>query len=306
LIGREKLPEFQAARALGRPISRRIGGRGSEKEREDAMSDSVFMADLTWVEYQRRIEEADAIVLLPVGAVEQHGWHLPLGCDFMLANEMCRRIALEVGGVVAPPVSYGYKSQIRTGGGNHYCGTTSLDGQNLSMMVRDVVKEFARHGAKKIAVIDGHYENEWFLTEGLHLATRELRADGVDDVKILKMRYCERIKQETLEEFFPNGFPGLDLEHAAVLETSLMLYLFPDLVHMDKLPDDVPAEFPPYDLYPPNPDWVPPSGALSVAEGSSAEIGRRLTEESVELCVSALRREFRAEGETTIRVASGA
>jgi creatinine amidohydrolase len=268
------------------------------------MTDSVFMADLTWVEYQRRLQEEDAIVLVPVGAVEQHGWHLPLGCDFMLADEMCRRIAERVGGVVAPPFQYGYKSQIRTGGGNHYCGTTSLDGQTLMAMIGDVVKEIARHGAKKIAVIDGHYENEWFLTEGLHLAIRELEAAGVSDVRVLKMRYCERIKQETLDEFFPHGFPGLDLEHAAVLETSLMLYLFPHLVHMDKLPDDGPAEFPPYDLYPPNPDWVPPSGALSVAEGSSAEIGRRLTEECVELCVDALTQEFRSEREASVRVAS--
>jgi len=268
------------------------------------MTDSVFMADLTWVEYQRRLREEDAIVLLPVGAVEQHGWHLPLGCDYMLAGEMCRRIAERVGGVVAPPLSYGYKSQIRTGGGNHYCGTTSLDGQTLSTVVRDVVKEIARHGAKKIAVIDGHYENEWFLTEGLHLATRELQAADISDVKVLKMRYCERIDPATLDEVFPDGFPGLDLEHAAVLETSLMLYLFPHLVHMDKLPDDGPAEFPPYDLYPPNPDWVPPSGALSVAQGSSAEIGRRLTEESVELCVNALTREFRSAGQAAVRVAS--
>ena len=268
------------------------------------MSRSVMMSELSWPEYKRRIEQEDAIILLPVGAVEQHGYHLPLGTDWMMATEMSRRAAERVGGIVAPPIMYAYKSQVRSGGGNHFCGTTSLDGQTLMAMVGDVVKELARHGAKKIAVIDGHYENEWFLTEGLHLAIRELEAAGVNDVRVLKMRYCERLKQETLDELFPHGFPGLDLEHAALLETSLMLYLFPHLVHMDRLPDDGPAEFPPYDLYPPNPDWVPPSGALSVAEGSSAEIGRRLTEECVELCVNALTQEFRAEGEASVRVAS--
>ena len=93
------------------------------------MSRSVMMSDLSWPEYKRRLEEEDAIILLPVGAVEQHGYHLPLGTDWIMATEMSRRAAERVGGIVAPPVMYAYKSQIRSGGGNHFCGTTSLDGR---------------------------------------------------------------------------------------------------------------------------------------------------------------------------------
>ena len=180
---------------------------------------------------------------------------------------MSRRAAERVGGIVAPPVMYAYKSQIRSGGGNHYCGTTSLDGASLIEMVRDVLKEFARHGARKIAVIDGHYENEFFLTEACDLAVRDLRYDGVTDVRILKMRYCEEISDEVLAIAYPDGYPGLALEHGAVLETSMMLYLFPHLVDVSKISDDPPADFPPYDLYPGNPDWVPPSGCLAPAHG---------------------------------------
>ena len=161
------------------------GGRSREPERgltkrqgDEAMTRSVMMSELCWSEYKRRLEEEDAIVLLPVGAVEQHGHHLPLGTDWMMATEMSRRAAERVGGIVAPPVSYAYKSQVRTGGGNHYCGTTSLDGNSLINMVRDVLKEFARHGARKVAVIDGHYENEFFLTEACDLALRDLRYDA--------------------------------------------------------------------------------------------------------------------------------
>ena len=47
------------------------------------MSRSVMMSDLSWPEYKRRLEEEDAIILLPVGAVEQHGYHLPLGTDWI-------------------------------------------------------------------------------------------------------------------------------------------------------------------------------------------------------------------------------
>ena len=68
------------------------------------MSESVMMSELSWPEYKRRIEEEDAIILLPVGAVEQHGYHLPLGTDWIMATEMSRRAAERVGGIVAPPV----------------------------------------------------------------------------------------------------------------------------------------------------------------------------------------------------------
>ena len=60
----------------------------------------------------------------------------------------------------------------------------------------------------------------------------------------------------------------------------MMIYLFPHLVDESRISDDPPAGFPPYDLYPGNPDWVPPSGCLSPAHGSSAEIGELLVTDS--------------------------
>jgi creatinine amidohydrolase len=269
------------------------------------MTRAVFMSEIPWVEYQRRVQEENAIVLLPVGACEQHGPHLPLGTDAILATEMTRRAAERVGGIVAPTIGYGYKSQPRTGGGNHFCGTTSLDGASLSMTVRDLLKEFARHGARKLAVIDGHFENQMFLTEGVDLAVRDLRYDGVTDVRILKMRYCETIRSETLQRIFPHGFPGLDLEHAGVLETSMMLYLFPHLVSMETVPADAPAIPPPYDVYPTDTSWIPPSGVLSPAKASTAEIGRVLVDEFVDLVVGSLEAEFRPGAAKPARQAAG-
>ncbi|MGH7264142.1 MAG: creatininase [Candidatus Rokuibacteriota bacterium] len=268
------------------------------------MTRSVFLSELSWVEYRRRLAEEDAIVMLPVGACEQHGPHLPLGTDAILATEMTRRAAERVAGIVAPTLSYGYKSQPRTGGGNHFCGTTSLDGGSLCLVVRDVLKELARHGARKLAVIDGHYENQMFLTEGADLAVRELRYDGVTDVRILKMRYCEAIRPETLARVFPHGFAGLDLEHAGVLETSMMLHLFPQLVQMEEVPADPPAAPPPYDVYPTDASWIPASGVLSPAGASTAESGRLLVEEFVELVVASLEAAFRTPAARPARRAS--
>ena len=267
---------------------------------------SVLMAEISWVEYERRLREEDAIVLVPVGAVEQHGPHMPLGTDAILAGEMSRRAAERVGGIVAPTLSYGYKSQPRTGGGDYFPCSTGLDGDNLSRLLCDVLAELGRTGATKLAVIDGHYENQFFLTEGSEQAIRRLRAQGIDNVQILKMRYPEEVKPETLdylEQFYPNGYPGLDLEHGGIMETSIMLYLFPHLVNMDKVPSDPPADFPPYDLYPhAAADWVPPSGVLTPATKSSAEIGKLLVDEFVDLVTGALEATFRSSAADSKRL----
>ena len=269
------------------------------------MRRTVFMAEMSWMEYRERVVTEGAVVLVPAGALEQHGPHLPLGTDAILATEMSRRVAERVDAVVAPALTYGYKSQPRTGGGNHFCGTTSLDGETLSSTVRDLIREFARHGARRIAFIDGHYENQMFLTEGIDLAIRDARMAGHEDLRVLKMRYCETIRPETLARIYPHGFPGLDLEHAGVLETALMLHLFPDRVDMGQVPNDPPAAPPSYDVYPTDTSWIPPTGVLSPAKNATAEIGRLLTEESVELVVGSLETAFglagtRATGRRTV------
>lgn len=266
---------------------------------------SVMMSDLTWDEYQRRLREEDAIVLLPVGAVEQHGYHLPLGTDWMMATYMARRAAENVGGVVAAPVAYGYRSQIRTGGGPHRCGTTNLDGATLISLVKDVLKELVRHGARKLAVIDGHFENRFYLDEACYLAIRELEQSGTGDARILKMIYAERIKPETLERVYAGTqYPGLDLEHGGILETAMMLYTHPEHVRMDRIAEEPLPDFPPYDLFPPNPDWVPASGALSGGKAATAAIGKLLVEEFVELVSGSLAREFRPSDAPAGRVVS--
>jgi creatinine amidohydrolase len=70
---------------------------------------------------------------------------------------------------------------------------------------------------------------------------------------------------------FPDGFPGFALEHAALIETSLMLRMHSSPVHMERLPDDGPAVFPCYDRYPQDGKSVPPSGVLSSAKGGDAK-----------------------------------
>jgi creatinine amidohydrolase len=249
----------------------------------------TLMNRLTWVEYAGRVREDKAPVFLPVGALEQHGPHLPLGTDAILSAAVAQGVAAETSGLVAPALAYGYKSQPKCGGGQHFPGTTSLDAMTLAHTVRDTVREFARHGVEKLVIVNGHYENQWFLIEGIDLAMREL---GKTPLTIMRLEYWDFFTPPTLAKAFPGGFPGYALEHAAVLETSMMLHYHPELVSLDRIPNDPPADFPPYDIYPTRTEWVPPSGVLSSAKSATKEKGTAMVAELTTLISAAVKKEF--------------
>ncbi len=255
------------------------------------MVDSVFMAELSWPEFEAKIA-GGAPVFLPLGSTEQHGPHLPLSVDVLLPTGVCARVAAEIGGLVAPTIPYGYKSQPRSGGGQAFPGTTSLDQNTFALVVRDVIRDLGLHGVRRVVVVNGHFENCWPAVEGVDLALRELRRDGVADMTVMRLEYWDFVRRETLDALFPDGFPGTELEHASLLETSLMLLLRADLVEMDKVPNDGPARFPTYDITPTPPGFGPASGVLAVATGATAEKGKMLMDDHVALMSAAIRRAF--------------
>ncbi|GLK82529.1 creatininase [Ancylobacter defluvii] len=256
------------------------------------MVDSIRLDELSWPEFAHKIA-AGAPVLLPLGTTEQHGPHLPLNVDVVLPTGVCERVARQVGGLVAPTIPYGYKSMPRSGGGEAFPGTLSLDANTFSLVVRDVIRGLGHHGVRRLIVVNGHFENAWPSVEGLDLGLRELRRDGITDMQVMRLEYWDFVRRATLDKLFPDGFPGTELEHASLLETSLMLLLRPELVEMDKVPSDGPATFPTYDCFPVPADFgLPPSGVLAVAHGSSAEKGGWLMDDHVALMSAAIRKEF--------------
>ena len=257
--------------------------------------DPVRIEQLNWKEYDARMRELQPVIFLPVGALEQHGPHLPMNCDEVIPREISEGVARNIKGLVAPSLFYGYKSQPRTGGGNHFPGTTSLSAEAMIASVRDVITEFARHGARRIVLMDGHSENTMFIIEGIDLALKELFRDGITDMKILRIGYYEFTSTETEKIVWPDGFPSWPLEHAGMMETSVMLYRHPELVDMSSLATDVPADFPPYDVYPmtfENIPGLPRSGALNSARLATAEKGKLMFDEYVSGISDAVTREF--------------
>lgn len=144
--------------------------------------------------YRERIEGGDATVLIPVGALEQHGPHMPLYTDAMLSTKMAELTAESTDSLVGPTIWTGYKSQQRSGGGNHIIGSFGFDAAHVIETCRTLVREFTRHGVQRIAFINGHYENYQFIYEGVDLAIRDIASAGenLPTVLLLVLGFCHR------------------------------------------------------------------------------------------------------------------
>jgi len=248
----------------------------------------VFMDRMSWKDLEKAISE-DYILTLVVGSTEQHGPHLPLGVDVFCTLGIAERVAKKVKMVIAPPIPYGYYSRPRSGGGQTFIGTTSISGSTFLGLMYDVMTEFLRHGFKKILVLNGHYENTPFIPEGVEKAIAD---SGRKDVKVLIMGWCDPIPKEVVDKVFPEGFPGWDVEHAAVVETSVMMVLKPELVQTDKIRDDEAERRLPYDIVPPPPEVIPKSGVLWRATLASKAKGELVIETAVDKIVEAVKKDL--------------
>lgn len=243
------------------------------------------MHELTRAEFEAR---ADRILILPVGATEQHGPHLPLGVDSYIAEGIARLFAARIGAVVAPTLTYGYKSKPLSGGGPLFKGTIDLNGKTLIDLAVDILCEFAADGFDRIFINNAHFENQAFLEEASDLATR-----ACPGLKVVQSNWWDVLDQGTVDKIFCDvPFPGWAFEHAAITETSLMMYLRPDLVRTDLIPEDVKATALPYTVYPPYEGMVPACGSLAPSKGSSADKGKLIVDKALDAFCDIVKQQF--------------
>ncbi|MEM0377122.1 MAG: creatininase family protein [Thermofilum sp.] len=207
-------------------------------------------------------------VLLPVGSVEQHGPHNPLGTDYLVAYALAEEAGRRTGTLVLPPVPFGVSAHHSA-----FPGTVWVREDVLKEYVRDIVLSLKKHGARKIIVVNGHGGN---LSALLSLA-RELRSEGLLVVVFQWWTLPELGKLFSREE----------LGHAAAVETSLNLYLHGEHVNMSRAVDEKPAELPTDGLafYPEYTHDRTRSGVFGVSKTSTREKGAEVFKIAVEALV---------------------
>ncbi len=180
------------------------------------------IANLTRDEFAEAVREGRWL-FLPFGAVEQHGPHLPLGTDLFYAEHICLAVAARVNGLVAPGFPYGVCRTMR-----NFPGTVSLSPETFAPLLREILADYVRHGAKKLVLLAGHAEDaqEVVMREA---ALPLVNADP--SLKILVIgpyAFLEPVRQRA-------GLAGAD-GHAGSIETSEMLVIAEDRVRLDRMP----------------------------------------------------------------------
>ncbi|MBE7020175.1 MAG: creatininase family protein [Ruminococcaceae bacterium] len=168
------------------------------------------------------VEKAGELAILPIGSTEQHGPHLPMCTDYVVATEISKRIAEKTGAYLLPtlPISTCYEHKGKK-------GSVWMKPDTFYSVIQDIVLCLKGQGFKKVAVVLGH--------GGIFIATpaiRELNA-MFDDLKVAKIDFLNFFGTKDMLEILesPNNL------HACEYETSLMLYFKEELVKKDKIKD---------------------------------------------------------------------
>lgn len=176
-----------------------------------------WLCELIWSEAKEALKNAHFSVL-PCGSLEQHGLHLPLATDSMIATGLLKQVAERLGGeltlLVLPMLSYGHSPE-HLG----FPGTVSLPRDVLSCQVVAIAQSLARHGAKRLLLLNSHGGNRAVLAASL-MTMRE---------KTGLVPYLFDIYESNTIRRHASQF---DI-HAGAVETSLMLAISPQTVRKD-------------------------------------------------------------------------
>ena len=187
--------------------------------------DKYRYENLTWPEVNEAVK-AGRIPVLPVGATEQHGHHLPIKIDCWevtsIVDEAARQRPDRL--LTMPPVPYGYTTATMD-----FPGTITIHHETFMRYVIDILKSLAYHGFKKMMVINGHGSN----MPPLDLACRRANMETGAEIALAAWWELSAANPEFMKTWRESHFPG-GCSHAGEAETSVALYLDPDLVYMDR------------------------------------------------------------------------
>lgn len=174
------------------------------------------LTKLTWKEVEDYLKRKGE-VLLPVGSVEEHGYHLPLSTDGDIAKAVCEELSRRTGILVAPLVWYGYSRSTRG-----YSGTVMVGKEELRSYLKSILEGFAESGFRRVFIVSGHFSNDHLLA--LEDAAREAKGIEAMLLDFSEIDFSDILESEPL--------------HACEAETSLMLFLYPERVRMDMARDE--------------------------------------------------------------------
>ncbi|MCI0563064.1 MAG: creatininase family protein, partial [Nitrososphaera sp.] len=148
--------------------------------------------------------------IIPVGSLEQHGNHLPVSTDSLIAEHIARLVGESVGAFVLPVIQYGVSFEHKP------MFNVSIRNTTLSTIICDACVSLAENGIQEILILNGHHGN----MGALQYIAQELHGKISKGSTVLTVHYWQMLNHE--------------FDHAGEVETSLVLAIAPELVRMDK------------------------------------------------------------------------
>lgn len=182
---------------------------------------------MTWPEVNEAVQAGVGTVILPLGATEQHGPHLPLGTDTIRAEALAERLAERLpGSFVAPTLPVGCSDEH-----SGFPGLLGLERETLARVILDIARRLVGWGIERLVILSAHGGNGDALDLALNMIRNEL-----PDLEVRTNERLETISRTALEVADRDGISGSDVGlHAGDGETSEMLHLRPNLVNVDRL-----------------------------------------------------------------------
>lgn len=228
--------------------------------------------EMTKDEFASAMKE-NPIVILPVGAMEEHGSHLPLGTDTYEVEYVVERLADRLDAVVLPTMPYGECRSTY-----NFPGTISLSFDSLRSTATDIISEVLRHGGKRMLIISGHAGRNHMVA--LKMAAQEaVRKDGGLKIMVLS-------DYDIVPGFKDATIPDWD-GHAGMTETSRMLNIRPDI---SKKSRQVTKPKDPEHMVLPDPERLFPSGIMGDPRKASAELGGKIDDFILRRLISMIKR----------------
>jgi len=231
----------------------------------------MLIEEMTSREFEFYLQQKDKVII-PIGSIEAHGPHLPLATDLYTIYELCKLAVKEIDALLAPPIYYGVCRST-----HGLPGTISIKGETLKHLILDILSELYQFGFKKFIILTGHAGGTHFCY--LVDASEEF-VRSRPETKAFVANICDLLK----DAFSELNIPSSD-SHAGDWETSLILYLKPDLVKEGGFED--------YPKFPKH--WIVPnkkefwsSGIWGNPKLASAKKGEILAQKFVSALKSAL------------------
>jgi creatinine amidohydrolase len=183
-----------------------------------------LLAHLAWPD-AKEAADAGRLVIVPTGAIEAHGPHLPLDVDTHQAEAVALRLAERISALVAPAIAYGYSTTFMA-----FSGTVTLSAETYQQVVFEVGASLIEGGFRRLLILNGNRPNGTCND----VAARRLSDAYKDEpgLQVTALSYWEPASA-AIHKVRQSAVGGMG--HACEFETSLQLALRPDLVHLDRL-----------------------------------------------------------------------